>query len=323
MKFQKLFQWKKLFISEKNKKEHTDKEFMINVVKSCFQNQTLPTWAAIRSLISTANIPIMQTGFLPFIPHPVTDYSTVYTAMHTFLKVVSQLQQDTLPLFCDEGVFRIVVDIYIKHPDEFSHLLPMLGAFHMAKVAGKYIKGSGFEDALVENKVFGVKVMESVLNGKHYVRSLRGLNIITEAILAIKWEAFWKSHDKDDFRTELNTIESLVSSFTIKDQVPAQQTFNDALPALTKLREQFSEFSSKCSEVSEVCRYWDGIVKISHLLRNLIACDRDGDWEGHLQVVQDLLPIFRECDSINYLRYASWYLEKMRKLPEEHPYIYV
>ena len=52
----------------------------------------------------------------------------------------------------------------------------MLGAFHMAKVAqhcaGKYIKGSGFEDALVENKVFVVKVMESVLNGKHYVRSL-------------------------------------------------------------------------------------------------------------------------------------------------------
>ena len=89
-------------------------------------------------------------------------------------------------MFCDEGVFRIIEDIYIKHPDESSHLLPMLGAFHMAKVAQhcvcKYIKGSGFEEALVENKVFVVKVMESVLNGKHYVRSLRGLNINTEAI---------------------------------------------------------------------------------------------------------------------------------------------
>ena len=102
----------------------------------------------------------------------------------------------------------------------------------MAKVAqhcaGKYIKGSGFEDALVENKVFVVKVMESVLNGKHYVRSLRGLDIITEAILTIKWEAFCKSHNKDDFHTEHSTIESLVSSFTIKDQASAQQKFNDA-----------------------------------------------------------------------------------------------
>ena len=51
---------------------------------------------------------------------------------------------------------------------------------------------------------------------------------------------------------------------------------------------------------------------LSKLLNNLIASDRDGDWEGHLQEVQDLLPIFRECDSINYLRYASWYVEKMR-----------
>ena len=145
----------------------------------------------------------------------------------------------------------------------------MLGAFHIAKVAqhcvGKYIKGSGFEDALVENKVFVVKVMESVLNGKHYVRSLRGLNIITEAILTIKWEAFCKSNNKDDFCTELNTIESLVSSFTIKEQASAQQKFNDALLTLTKLREEFSDFSSKYSEVSEVCRYWDGIVYKYHI----------------------------------------------------------
>ena len=38
--------------------------------------------------------------------------------------------------------------------------------------------------------------------------------------------------------------------------------------------------------------------------------------------MQDFLPVFRECDNINYLRYASWYLEKMKKLPSEHPDIY-
>ena len=54
-----------------------------------------------------------------------------------------------------------------------------------------------------------------------------------------------------------------------------------------------------------MCRYWDGIVMLSKLLKNLIAPDRDGDSEGHLQAVQDILPIFCECDSINYLRYAS------------------
>ena len=38
--------------------------------------------------------------------------------------------------------------------------------------------------------------------------------------------------------------------------------------------------------------------------------------------MQNLLPVFRECDSINYLRYASWYVEKIGKLPQDHPEIY-
>ena len=38
--------------------------------------------------------------------------------------------------------------------------------------------------------------------------------------------------------------------------------------------------------------------------------------------MQKLLPVFRECDSINYLRYVSWYVEKKGKLPQDHPEIY-
>ena len=54
----------------------------------------------------------------------------------------------------------------------------------------------------------------------------------------------------------------------------------------------------------------------------MIDCDRNGDWEGHLQTVQKPVPVFREIGSINYLRYASFYVEKMRKLPIEYPDIY-
>ena len=66
----------------------------------------------------------------------------------------------------------------------------------------------------------------------------------------------------------------------------------------------------------------DGLINLSTLLKRLIACDRNGDWEGHLQTVQKLLPVFRESDSISYLRYESFYVEKMPKLPIEHPDIY-
>ena len=41
-----------------------------------------------------------------------------------------------------------------------------------------------------------------------------------------------------------------------------------------------------------------------------------------MRTVEKLLPIFQQCDSINYLRYGSYYLEKMRQLPDEFPEIY-
>ena len=71
-----------------------------------------------------------------------------------------------------------------------------------------------------------------------------------------------------------------------------------------------------------MCTYWEELLKIIGFHKNLVAADREGDWEGHLLAVQNLLPVFGECGSINYLRYASWYLEKMRRLPEEHPQVY-
>ena len=71
----------------------------------------MPTWAAIKSLISDYNIPIIQVGFLP---KPVKEHSTVYTAMINFVKVLEQLDQKSMPIFCDEGVCRMAVDIYLN-----------------------------------------------------------------------------------------------------------------------------------------------------------------------------------------------------------------
>ena len=115
----------------------------LNFVLSCIRSDSFsasddistPTWAGYRSLLSAQTSPVMQVGFLPYLPYPVTKHETVYTAMHNFLSVLAQLEQKCLPVFCDEGVFRIVSDIVLKHPKEFENLVPMIGGFHMAKAA--------------------------------------------------------------------------------------------------------------------------------------------------------------------------------------------
>ena len=91
---------------------------MKQFVSNCTRNGVLfnhaelnaPTWAGFEALISNFFVPKMHTGFLPYISHPVTEFSAVYTALKNFLTVLSQLNQTRLPVFCDGGVYRIVAD---------------------------------------------------------------------------------------------------------------------------------------------------------------------------------------------------------------------
>ena len=98
--------------------------------------------------------------------------------------------------------------------------------------------------------------------------------------------------------------------------------FNNSKENMERLIEQYNKFSMLCKERSQLCKYWDGIITSSNMLKNLVSADKEGNWERHLEAVQDLLLIFCESNSINYLRYSSWYLEKMRQLPDEYPETY-
>ena len=103
----------------------------------------------------------MHVGFLPYLPYPVTEYSTVYTTLCNFLKIQTQLNQSSLAEISHDSFFCIVADIVLQRPEQFKCLIPMLGGFHMAKVllycTGKFIKINGLFDTLIETGTFGVK----------------------------------------------------------------------------------------------------------------------------------------------------------------------
>ena len=89
-----------------------------------------------------------------------------------------------------------------------------------------------------------------------------------------------------------------------------------------ELKINFLNFTNHYVEKSQICNYFENFLNMVELLKYLVAADGEGDWEAHLLAVHNILPIFREFDSISYLRYGSLYLENMRRLPEEHPEIY-
>ena len=121
-------------------------------------------WAGIWASLSSAELPEIHVGFPPFILKPVTEYSTVYTSMLSFVKVTNQLDQEVLNLFCDEGVFMIVLDIDLRKKDGFCNIIWL----HLEVYPRIWHRGQP------QTQVFGVNVADAVLNRKNYVCSLKG-----------------------------------------------------------------------------------------------------------------------------------------------------
>ena len=167
------------------RKTSSNIEFSLHLIRTGLSETPL-LWAASRVLISTSSIPLMRVGFLPVIPKPITNPATVHKALNNFENVRKQLNQAVLPIWCDDGVFSPAMDIILSEPERFKNILLMLGPFHWTKVllrcAGRLFAGSGIDDALKECAVFGPNVLDSAINGGHYIRSLTGVLMIEHMI---------------------------------------------------------------------------------------------------------------------------------------------
>lgn len=63
----------------------------------------------------------------------------MYTSVLDSVKIVKQLDQDPLQIYCDKGVSRILVDIYLQRKDEFQIFIRMFSRFHAAKYVAYWI----------------------------------------------------------------------------------------------------------------------------------------------------------------------------------------
>ena len=105
----------------------------------------MPFWNASSTILTEKVIPLKILAFLPVLPYPVTEYTTVYTTMRNSVALSSQLLQKEIPMYCDKGLYIIVRHIQMRRTDEFCNIVPMMGTFHLVetvlKCIGKYLGG--------------------------------------------------------------------------------------------------------------------------------------------------------------------------------------
>ena len=114
------------------------------------------------------------------------------------------------PLWCDEGVYRIVKELQLLNPEGFSNIFFCLRGFHRERILiaciGKFLEVSRVENVFVENEIFGPGVVKTVMNGGHYVRGKRGMTIIYEALHRLQASNFLKVNDFSQFQSFFEKI---------------------------------------------------------------------------------------------------------------------
>ena len=291
------------------------------------QSQTMPSWSASNSVWTDDKIPQKVLAFLPVLPHPVTDYATIYSAMKNFIAIGSQLVQNEIPMYCDEGVYCIVRETQLMQQEEFRTLVPCLGTFHLVKTVlkciGKVLGRSGADITWLQAGAFGPPVIQnSVLNGGHYNRCLQSMQLLTESFQRILYKEFFAEKGVEPYMVELSILSKLKSAVANKYTKDSQKYMAEFECASEKLLKDVESFIETRSAANENFKFWAQFLHMMATVNDLLRADRAGIWELHLDAVQCALYLFAAFHSTNYLRWCSVYLEDMKRLPETAPSVH-
>ena len=92
------------------------------------EEQHIPSWSAYNAAFVKDDRKKQKVGYPPVIPYPITDYSTVYTALCYFVDILKQLKQDYLIITCDYGVHNLSRHIIFENPEKFKSIYFVLEA---------------------------------------------------------------------------------------------------------------------------------------------------------------------------------------------------
>ena len=144
---------------------------------SC-DSKNIPSFAAVNGLLLNDKSSTTSVGFTPIIPHPATEYETIFTCIKNYQDVLKHKNISAGALSCDEGVYRIAKELQLMHPNEFENIFLGLRGFPYRKAViacvGKFLEDVGVDSVFVANELFGPSVISTnVMNGSHYVCASR------------------------------------------------------------------------------------------------------------------------------------------------------
>ena len=114
---------------------HSEKEHSLWVLsRHITAARSIPSFTALKSLLTVNKHTVSSIAFTPIIPHPATSYDTIFTAVINFQDILKQKGLANDPLLSDEGVYRLAKEIQLLQSDKLNNIFLGIGGFDLEKV---------------------------------------------------------------------------------------------------------------------------------------------------------------------------------------------
>ena len=178
---------------------------------------------------------------------------------------------------------------------------------------GCIMKGSGIEDLFAE--VYATNCVEHMFSGKSYARALRAHLMTESALMKLLLEMLRENCDFGIFDEYYRKV--LDGSFD--ENCVRELTSSEEF---SKITESFSILEENLKANSRTARLWLLYIYYINIVKLFIFAERTSNWELHLHVVSQMLNLFAATGHNNYAKYARLYLQDMKDLPVNYPWLH-
>lgn len=269
-----------------------------------------------------------RVGYCPTICAPPTRMDVIYTFLRRSVDM-TDINNGTEPgmgdcsvqVEVDLGIWMKAMEVKLGMTSDsrINRIVLRQGLLHLGMaylaIPAKRYGSAGLRDVFVEADVVASGSVNKVFEGQHWNRGVKAHKIGAEAFSRLRWKGFidWltdvgKELDMEnliarvgDFRENVNQ-EALRILQTSEVFMEAQALYVEYIESLTGLQ-----------------RFWSDYIETVLLLLRFIRSAREGDWNLHIECLQEMLVWFWAYDRINYERYLPVYLLMMHNLEIDHP----
>lgn len=242
---------------------------------------------------------------LPFIKAPPTNYDTVYTALKTAAQKCEGQHQKICFVTFDQPLYIKAREIVAScgSDSDLSSVIVRLGGFHLLMsfmgAVGYIMDGSGLQHLF--NVSYALASINTMMSGHFYSRAVRGHFL---AHLALAKKILSTMHLTDE---ENSAILAILDNFGT-DNFQIEETCMDSI--LLKLKEKLHELE----ENGPTAKLWVQYFRMVSILKHFVEAEKSGNWQLHLQSINDMLPYFHASGHFNYAKVCHLYLQDMMQL---------